>query len=57
MKNNPSSKDELVRRKSFLDSVGRGIEDADNGRTYSTDEVKAALAAKKKKSEGAKPRP
>jgi hypothetical protein len=45
MKNNPSSKDELVNRKSFLDSVSRGIADADNGRTYSTEEVKAALNA------------
>lgn len=41
----PGDYDELVYRSSFLDSVGRGITDADNGRSYSTDKVKASLAA------------
>ena len=31
--------------RSFLDSVGRGIEDADSGRTYSSKELRAALAS------------
>ena len=45
MKNNSGSKDELISRKSFLDCVGRGIVDADCGRTYSTQELRAALDA------------
>ncbi len=45
----PSDYDELVYRKSFLDSVGRGISDAENGRTYSTEEIRAALAARRSK--------
>lgn len=43
----PSDYDELVYRKSFLDSVDRGLSDAENGRTYRTDEVIAALAARR----------
>ncbi|MBI4743836.1 MAG: type II toxin-antitoxin system Phd/YefM family antitoxin [Actinobacteria bacterium] len=45
----PSDYDELVYRKSFLDSVGRGISDAENGRTYGTEEIRAALAARRSK--------
>lgn len=45
MKNKSGSKDEPVYRKSFLDSVGRGIADADAGRVYSTEEVRSALDA------------
>jgi len=45
----PNDYDELVYRKSFLDSVGRGISDAESGRTYRTEEVRAALAAKRSK--------
>jgi prevent-host-death family protein len=41
----PEDYDELVYKKSFLDSVGRGIADAESGRTYDADEIKAALAA------------
>lgn len=33
--------------KSFLDSVARGISDADTGRTYNTEEIRAALAARR----------
>ncbi len=39
----PTEYDGLVYRKSFLDSVERGISDADSGRTYSTKEIKAKL--------------
>jgi hypothetical protein len=35
--------DEIEYRKSFLDSIGRGIADADGGKTYSTGEIRAAL--------------
>ncbi len=46
----PKDYDELVYKKSFLDSIGRGISDADNGRTYLTEEIKATLAARRSKS-------
>jgi antitoxin YefM len=45
----PDDYDELVYKKSFLDSVGRGISDADTGRTYSTEEIKAAMTARRSK--------
>ena len=45
----PSDYDELVYRKSFLDSIGRGISDADSGRTYSTEEIKAKFASRRNK--------
>ena len=37
--------DELVYRKSFLDSVERGIADIDNGRSQTTAELRAARRA------------
>ena len=43
----PDDYDELVYRNSFLDSVERGISDADRGRVYRTDEVKSSLAARR----------
>jgi antitoxin YefM len=45
----PSDYDELVYRRSFLDSIGRGISDADSGRTYSTEEIKAIFASRRNK--------
>lgn len=39
----PTEYDDLVYRKSFLDSVERGMSDADSGRTYSAGEIKAKL--------------
>jgi antitoxin YefM len=45
----PNDYDELVYNKSFLDSVGRGITDADSGRTYRTKELRAALTSKRNK--------
>jgi antitoxin YefM len=46
----PEDYDELVYRKSFFDSVGRGIADADSGRTYQTKELRAALSSRRAKS-------
>jgi antitoxin YefM len=45
----PEDYDELVYKKSFLDSVGRGISDAENGRTYRTEEIRSALSARRRK--------
>jgi len=45
----PTEYDDLVYRKSFLDSVERGISDADSGRTYSTGDIKAKLTDLKNK--------
>ena len=45
----PGDYDELVYRKSFLDSIDRGISDADSGRTYSTEEIKAKFASRRSK--------
>ncbi|MFA6413476.1 MAG: type II toxin-antitoxin system Phd/YefM family antitoxin [Syntrophales bacterium] len=39
----PSDYDELVYKKAFLDSVGRGIADTESGNVYNTKELKAAL--------------
>jgi antitoxin YefM len=41
----PSDYDELVYRKSFLDSIERGISDVESGKTYRTEELIAALAS------------
>ena len=43
----PKDYDELVYRNSFLDSVSRGIADADSGRAYSTKELSAKLASRR----------
>lgn len=43
----PSDYDELVYRKSFLDSVEKGIVDVENGRTQTTDELRKALQARR----------
>jgi len=43
----PEDYDELVYRRSFLDSVDRGISDADSGRTRTTKELRAALASRR----------
>jgi len=45
----PKDYDELVYRKSFLDSVGRGVSDAESGRTYRTEEIREALVARRGK--------
>ncbi|MBT1073451.1 type II toxin-antitoxin system Phd/YefM family antitoxin [Pelotalea chapellei] len=43
----PSDYDELVYRKSFLDSVEKGIADVEGGRTQTTDELRKALRARR----------
>jgi prevent-host-death family protein len=45
----PGDYDELVYNKSFLDSIGRGISDAESGKTYRTEEVRTALTARRGK--------
>jgi len=39
----PLEYDELIYRKAFLDSVNRGIADADSGNVYTTEELKEEL--------------
>ena len=45
----PQDYDELVYRKSILDSVGRGISDAESGRTYRAEEIREVLTARRNK--------
>jgi len=45
----PQDYDELVYRKSFLDSVVRGISDAESGRTYRAEEIRVALKSRRNK--------
>jgi prevent-host-death family protein len=45
----PEDYDELVYKKSFLDSIGRGISDAESGKTYHTNEVRTTLRARRNK--------
>lgn len=45
----PNDYGELVYRKSFLDSVGRGLSDAESGKTYCTEEIRAAFATRRSK--------
>ncbi|MFZ2632216.1 MAG: type II toxin-antitoxin system Phd/YefM family antitoxin [Desulfosalsimonadaceae bacterium] len=45
----PADFDELVYRKSFLESVARGISDAESGKTYGTEEIRAILSERRNK--------
>lgn len=45
----PGDYDALVYKKSFLDSVGQGIADAESGKTLQTNEVRMALKARRNK--------
>jgi prevent-host-death family protein len=45
----PGDYDELVYKKSFLDSIGRGLTDADSGKTYPAEKVRAAVTARRNK--------
>jgi antitoxin YefM len=45
----PSEYDELKYRRSFLDSVGRGLSDAVSGKVITTNELKAKLAQVRKR--------
>ena len=42
-----SDYDELVYRKSFLDSVERGVADVESGRTQTTDELRSFLQSRR----------
>ncbi len=39
----PSEYDALVHRKNFIDSINRGLADADSGNVYSTEELQEEL--------------
>jgi antitoxin YefM len=39
----PSEYDELVYKRAFLDSINRGIADAESGKIYSSEELKGEL--------------
>jgi antitoxin YefM len=43
----PKDYDELVYRTAFLDSINKGISDAENKKTYGTKDIKAALKARR----------
>ena len=43
----PAEYDELVYKKAFLDSVNRGVADAEKGIVYSTEELKGELAKRR----------
>jgi antitoxin YefM len=45
----PGDYDELVYKKAFLDSVGKGILDAESGKVYSTKELKAELRERRRR--------
>jgi len=45
----PQDYDDLVYRKAFLDSLDRGIADADSGKVYATEEIREKLANLRKK--------
>ena len=45
----PGDYDALVYKKSFLDSVGKGIADAESGKTLQTNEVRMALKTRRNK--------
>ena len=45
----PEDYDELVYKKSLLDSIGRGIADAEIGKTYRTNQVQSLLKARRNK--------
>jgi antitoxin YefM len=42
----PEEYDDLVYGKALMDSVNRGMEDADSGRVYTTEQLKMALSHK-----------
>ncbi len=43
----PGDYDELVYKKSFVDSVSRGIADAESGNVHSSKELRTALSARR----------
>jgi len=45
----PKDYDELVYKKTFLDSISRGISEAESGKTYSSEDVRKALTSRRNK--------
>jgi prevent-host-death family protein len=45
----PSEYDEMVYKQAFLDSIKKGIDDADSGNVYDTDKLKAELAKRRER--------
>lgn len=43
----PEEYDELVYRKQFIESIEKGIADADSGKLYTTEEAKSLLSEKR----------
>jgi antitoxin YefM len=43
----PGDYDDLVYKKSFLDSISKGISDSEKGNTYQTEEIRTALKARR----------
>jgi len=44
----PSEYDELVYKRAFLDSINRGIADAESGKIYNSEELKGELRKRRK---------
>lgn len=44
----PSEYDELVYKSAFLDSISRGITDAESGKIYNSEELKGELRKRRK---------
>ena len=44
----PSEYDELVYKRAFLDSINRGIADAESGKIYNVEELKGELRKRRK---------
>jgi len=44
----PSEYDELVYKRAFLDSISRGIADAESGKIYNSEELKGELSKRRK---------
>ncbi len=45
----PSEYDELVYKRAFLDSINRGIADAESGKIYNSEELKGELRKRRKR--------
>jgi prevent-host-death family protein len=45
----PSEYDELVYKRAFLDSLNRGIADAESGKIYNSEELKTELRKRRKR--------
>lgn len=45
----PSEYDELVYKSAFLDSISRGITDAESGKFYNSEELKGELMKRRKR--------